>query len=64
MHITPGAVAGLRVIDLTTVIMGPFATATLPDLGAEVIYPEAEIAALAESGVVKARPTVTSMAAG
>ncbi|MGV0741684.1 CoA transferase [Mycolicibacterium sp. XJ870] len=31
MHITPGALAGLGVIDLATVIMGPFATATLAD---------------------------------
>lgn len=36
----PGPLEGVRIVDITTVLMGPFATVTLGDMGADIIKVE------------------------
>jgi crotonobetainyl-CoA:carnitine CoA-transferase CaiB-like acyl-CoA transferase len=55
-----GPLAGIRVLDVTNVVLGPLATQTLGDYGAEVIKVESPAGDLMRSGSYMRRPGMAS----
>ncbi len=56
-----GPLAGIRVLDMTAVVLGPLATQTLGDYGAEVIKVESPAGDLMRSGSYTRRPGMASV---
>jgi crotonobetainyl-CoA:carnitine CoA-transferase CaiB-like acyl-CoA transferase len=59
---TAGPLAGIRVIDLTSVIMGPLATQMLGDFGADVITIEPTSASLVRAMSAGPHPELSGIA--
>lgn len=59
-----GPLAGFRILDLTAVVLGPYATQTLGDWGAEVIKVEPPAGDLVRSSGVRRHPGMASVFLG
>jgi crotonobetainyl-CoA:carnitine CoA-transferase CaiB-like acyl-CoA transferase len=59
-----GPLAGIRVLDMTAVVLGPLATQTLGDYGAEVIKVESPAGDLMRSGSIARNAGMTSVFLG